>query len=100
MTNIQIQSEQEFTYDGRVGAFLFICGPIVSVLGYAWLLNELTSSYASSADLAPPFVVVATGGVALLSGCVMILVGRTYRHVVTVQQSDRAADPQAMRDGR
>lgn len=91
MTNIEIQSAQEFTYEGRVGAFLFVCGPIVSGLGYAWLLNELTSSYVSNADLAPPFVVGAAGGVAFLIGCIMMLVGRTYRHNVLVQPASASS---------
>jgi hypothetical protein len=38
---LEIQSQQEFTYEGRVGVFLFIGGPVVSGLGHAWLLNEL-----------------------------------------------------------
>ncbi len=40
MTNAQILSQQEFTYKGRVGAFLFICGPIAS-----GLVIERISSY-------------------------------------------------------
>ena len=73
-TKIEIQSEQEFTYNGRVGAFMFVCGPIVSGLGYVWLLREMESSYA---DLAPPFLVEVAGGIVFLIGAVMMLVGRT-----------------------
>ncbi|MGO4642482.1 hypothetical protein AB4Z43_29010 [Mesorhizobium sp. 2RAF45] len=85
MTNVQIQSQQEFTYEGRVGAFLFICGPIASGLGYAWLMNELSNGYP---QISGPLLVQAAGALAFLLGCVMMLVGRTYQHDVTVQSGE------------
>ncbi|MFK0693097.1 hypothetical protein ACFX5Q_33920 [Mesorhizobium sp. IMUNJ 23033] len=87
MTNIEIQSQQEFTEDGRVGTLMFVGGPIVGGLGYAWLLNELARSYP---QLFLPLCVVALGAFVFLIGCVKMLVGRTYRHNVVVQ-SDRSA---------
>ncbi|MET3597061.1 hypothetical protein ABID26_006485 [Mesorhizobium shonense] len=80
---IEIQSQQEFTYDGRVGAFMFICGPVLSGFGYAWLLNELSTSYPRPGL---PLVVVGLGALGWVVGCVKMLVGRSYRHNVIVER--------------
>jgi hypothetical protein len=82
---IEIQSQQEFTYEGRVGAFMFISGPIVSGLGYFWLMNELSRGYP---QIGGPPLVQAVGAIVFLLGCVMMLIGRTYRHDVTVQAGE------------
>ncbi|RUW43003.1 MAG: hypothetical protein E5W15_06960 [Mesorhizobium sp.] len=80
---IEIQSQQEFTYDGRVGVFLFISGPVASGLGFAWLLIALGSS---PPQLVAPMLVEAAGGFAFLIGCAKMLVGRSYRHDVNIER--------------
>ncbi|PBC11801.1 hypothetical protein [Mesorhizobium sp. WSM3859] len=60
---------------------MFICGPIVSGLGYFWLMNELSRGYP---QIGGPLLVQAAGAIVFLLGCVMMLVGRTYRHMAAL----------------
>lgn len=83
-TKIEIVSKQHFTEYGGFGSVLFILGPIASAIGYSWLLSELQSSYSYSQNIGGPAMVIGGGGLAFLFGCVLMLVGRTYNHQVTV----------------
>ncbi|MER8387268.1 hypothetical protein NKH14_17425 [Mesorhizobium sp. M1380] len=83
-TKISIESKQEFTSLGGFGSLLFTLGPCASAIGYAWLISELANTYSYSRNTGGPALLIGGGGLAFLLGCVLMLIGRTYNHQVTV----------------
>ncbi|MEO3386045.1 hypothetical protein [Mesorhizobium sp. CAU 1741] len=75
MSRYEITGTSFFTPNGVWGAWLFVCGPCVSGVGYAILLREVGSRFTQPSLMLPGFLMIA-GGLAFLLGAVMMLVGR------------------------
>jgi hypothetical protein len=76
-----IKSEQTLTKGGVLGVWLFIGGPILFALGLA-LLSAEQRSY--NPNVGYTFVMMGLGSFGFLISCVLLLVGRGQKHVVTV----------------
>lgn len=70
-TRYEIASRQRFTDNGQIGVGLFLGSPILSGIGYAWLLNMLPDDPAFG-----PSLILFLSGMGFLIGCVMMLIGR------------------------
>ena len=65
---------------------MFIGGPIISGGACAWLLIQLEGHGTSGSIGLPLFILMFLGALEALIDCVFLIYGRTYRHVVNVQQ--------------
>ncbi|KQS83418.1 hypothetical protein [Rhizobium sp. Leaf383] len=75
-----IESSQKFTKTGSLGAWLFVCAPILVAIGLVWLSKEQRSY---SPDPAVPALVIGVASIGFLLGAVLIVVGRTQTHTVS-----------------
>ncbi|RWL47217.1 MAG: hypothetical protein EOR60_09650 [Mesorhizobium sp.] len=84
VTRVEINSQQEFTSAGTIGALMFIAGPLVSAFGYYKVLSA--NEYVDTTGF---WIMVGLGAIAAQAGIVLLLVGRKYDHQVTVHPANQ-----------
>lgn len=83
----QIRTTQSFTFWGKLGIGLLLGGPIVSAIGYNWLMVELLKPYGSS--VFGPAALMLISGLAFLASFPLIIIGRDQLHVAQAVQETK-----------
>ncbi len=75
---IEMSSSQLLNDTGILGAWMFVCSPVVAAAVYWWLVSEL----ARGESLFFPTLGLIICNVACLAGLVMVIVGRDQHYIV------------------
>lgn len=74
-------TSQTFTGMGKLGVAMSLAGPIVSAVGYNWLMVEMSRPYPGSAMM--PALCMLIGGLAFVGSLPLMLVGRQHHQIIT-----------------
>ncbi len=77
----QAITSQKFTSMGKIGVALLLAGPMVSAVGYNWLMAEVNSPYPESPIV--PALCMLLGGLCFVGSLPLMLIGREHHQTIT-----------------
>lgn len=80
---IRVNGTQAFNENGKIGVWLFVVSPIVSLGCYYWWLREIMKPYNSVPEVAAGIGAIA--GIAFLCSIPLLIVGRTQNFKVDIE---------------
>ncbi|WCJ61875.1 hypothetical protein [Agrobacterium tumefaciens] len=72
---------QRFTSTGKLGIALLLAGPILSGVGYNWLVVEMSRPYAGSPI--GPALCMLIGSLGFVGSLPLMLIGREHHQTIT-----------------